>query len=107
MKLEPLVLRDAEDAAGDAVARCIGQGRTEAGLPTFRVAVGAAVVEDKVLPVLELGGVAFVRTLRCVRGRAMVEVPRASGPARVEVEGRGPGPVALGEGEIVKIVYRW
>ncbi|MGE3172600.1 MAG: PA14 domain-containing protein [Planctomycetota bacterium] len=110
VELDELELIDVSGAAtGEAVAgrRCTGQGRDQDGMPSFRVAVGASEVDDRVAPRLTAAGIEFARTLRAVRGAVRVELRPRSGGAAVTVGGAPAAPVTLRQGEAVEVVYRW
>ncbi len=103
--LDPLPIRDA--TAASAIARNIGQRRTDDGHPTFRSRVGDCLFEDSIAPELTSRGVEFVRTIRCEQGALRVEAAAQSGVARVTIDGAPAGPRDLQAGQSLSLRYSW
>jgi hypothetical protein len=104
--LDALLVRDAAGSK-DATPLSIGQRRTKDGYPTFRVRVGEAEFEDTTVPEFTSSGIAFVRTIRCEKGRIRIEASPTSGGAKVTIDGAPAGVRELRQGESVALRYEF
>jgi hypothetical protein len=77
------------------------------GYPTFRLQIGAAVVEDCVRPRLRVGGAEMVRTVRAIGADVHMALPPAGGPVTALVGDKAVSEAALPAGATVEVVYRW
>jgi mono/diheme cytochrome c family protein len=102
--LDALLVRDVAGSK-DATPLSIGQRRTKDGYPTFRVRVGEAEFEDATVPEFTSSGIAFVRTIRCEKGRIRIEASPTSGSAKVTIDGAPAGVREQGQGESVALRY--
>ena len=104
--LDALVVRDASGSSS-ATPLSIGQRRTKDGYPTFRGRVGEAEFDDTTVPEFTASGIAFVRTIRCERGRIRLEASPSSGGAKVTIDGAPASVRELGQGESVTLRYEF
>ena len=93
-------------AVDDVAPRALGWTVDADGYPQFRVGFGDVVVTDAPRPRLREGGSELVRTVRAQGGRATMRLPPQDG-VTTSVGGKPVTEVAIGDGEIVEVVYRW
>ena len=72
----------------------------------LRVAVGDRRYEDEARPRLASGGSMLVRTLRCTKGKLVLQFPESSS-YQVSVGGEPAGRHELAEGQELEVVYQW
>ena len=98
--------RVVEDFTVEGERRITGQRRTQDGYPVLRVAVGDSRYEDEARPRLASGGSMLVRTLRCTKGKLVLQFPESSS-YQVSVGGEPAGRHELAEGQELEVVYQW
>lgn len=98
--------RVVEDFSVEGERRIAGQRRTQDGYPVLRVAVGDSRYEDEARPRLAAGGSMLVRTLRCTKGKLVLQFPESES-YQVSVGGEPAGRHELAEGQELEVVYQW